>query len=79
MTLSSRKAGTDALEGVFGDLQNLQLAVEWRTVWVSPSWLHGGFYRPQNGQITAQVGDEVRMTAITAVGDDSEGEKPVSC
>ena len=79
MTLSSRKGGTDALEGVFSDLQDLRLAVEWRAVWVFPSLLLGGFYRPQHWQITTKVGDEVHRTAIAAVGDNLEGEKPVSC
>jgi len=79
VTLSSRKGGTDALEGVFSDLQDLRLAVEWRAVWVFPSLLLGGFYRPQHWQITTKVGDEVHRTAIAAVGDNLEGEKPVSC
>ena len=76
MTLSSRKGGTDALEGVFGDLQDLRLAVEWRAVWVCPSLLLGGFYRPQHWEITTKVGEEVRRTAIAAAGDNLEGEKP---
>ena len=57
------------MKGVFGDLQDLR-----RAVWVFPSLLHGGFYRPQHWQIITKVGDEVRMTAIAAVGDDLEGE-----
>lgn len=79
MTLSSHKGGRDAVEGVFGELQGLRLAVEWRAVWVFPSLLLGGFYRPQHWQITTKVGDEVHRTAIAAVGDNLEGEKPVSC
>ena len=79
MTLSSRKGGTDALEGVSGHLQDLRLAVEWRAVWVFPSLLHGGFYRPQHWQITTKFGDEVHRTAIAAMGVDLEVEKPVSC
>ena len=76
MTLSSRKGGTDALEGVSGHLQDLRLAVEWRAVWVCPSLQLGGFYRPQHWEITTKVGDEVRMTAIAAAGDDLKVRSP---
>ena len=79
MAISSRKGGTDALEGVFGDLQDLRLALEWRAVWVFPSRLHEGFYRPQNAKSLLKVGDDVRTTAIAAVADDLDGENPVSC